>query len=250
MQARCRLVNQFWSTPSHGWRNCLGCGVSTLSRRRHRPRWCSGTQDSTARWGWRTEPIIFPVFEHPAGEEGSGALGSGNHRCAVLIHEPTASVTFPPSYPTLSDRRVNVEAPLPSAHDATVYARSAKACAVLGRGTHRTRVSRSLSSKIGDGIGRSTVKVVLHLGSRPENTSSLMLLLVTFVHDTKLPAHRGNQRADGRGSGNAAALVLLSWVSRRMTTERRRVLSAAAPHVTAAPMSLGAEAILNRRCWP
>ena len=75
-------------------------------------------------------------------------------------HLPTVSSDTPSSAPT-------AVLLLPSAHARTILARSAKACAVLGRRTHRSRVSRSSSSKISGGMGRPIAMVILHLGCSP-----------------------------------------------------------------------------------
>ena len=56
-------------------------------------------------------------------------------------HLPTVSSDTPSSAPTAVLLR-------PSAHARTILARSARACAVLGRRPHRSRVSRSSSSRI------------------------------------------------------------------------------------------------------
>ena len=62
-------------------------------------------------------------------------------------HFPTVSSDTPRSVPTVVLLR-------PSAQPKIILARSAKACAVFGRRTHRSKVSRSTSSKISGGIGR------------------------------------------------------------------------------------------------
>ena len=75
-------------------------------------------------------------------------------------HFPTVSSDTPKSAPTA----VLLQ---PSAHAKIILARNAKACAVLGRRTHRSRVSRSASDKISGGIGRPIAMVILHLGCSP-----------------------------------------------------------------------------------
>ena len=80
-------------------------------------------------------------------------------------HFPTVSSDTPRSAPTVVLLR-------PSAQPKIILARSAKACAVFGRRTHRTRASRSTSSKITGGIGRPIAMVILLWIANPEDTSS------------------------------------------------------------------------------
>ena len=68
-------------------------------------------------------------------------------------HWPTVS-------PDTPNWAASVVLPRPSAQPGIILARGAKACAALGRRAHRSRVSRSTSSRINHGIGCPIVMAI------------------------------------------------------------------------------------------
>ena len=92
---------------------------------------------------------------------------------ASFVRQPVQSPLYKPRPPLAHRRarhpRIGRHRSVAPARRAgqNIRARSARACAVFGRRIHRSRVSRSASSKINDGIGRRMAMVVLHLGCSP-----------------------------------------------------------------------------------
>ena len=79
-----------------------------------------------------------------------------------------------------------------SAQPKIILARSAKACAVFGRRTHRSKVSRSTSSKISGGIGRPIAMVILLWAANPEDNLIANTITMNFSYTTLVSCIRSS----------------------------------------------------------
>ena len=92
-------------------------------------------------------------------------------------HLPTVSPDTPKSAATAMLLR-------PSAQPTIILARSANACAVFGRRTHRSSVSRSTSSNISGGIGRPMTMFILLIADAVGGYLIVDIITANFSYTT------------------------------------------------------------------